>query len=438
MAGGTWTSQNKVRPGVYINMNSAPQTLGTAGDRGITAIALQLPWGAAQQIVSITAGQDVRDVLGYDLTAPQLLLVREALKRAQTLLLYRLNTGTKATATHSGLTITAQHGGSRGNSLSIVIQASIDQPGKYEVYTLLDGVEVDKQIVGVVADLQPNAWVTFAGTADLEATAGVPLTGGADGTITNADHTAFLAALELHVFNTVALVSTDNALKAVYAAFVRRLREDEGAKVQAVLENYPTADYEGVISLKNGVILSDGTTLTAAQATAWVAGATAGAASNASLTYQAYDDAVDVATRYTNSQIEAALRAGEFVFTPNNNRAVVEQDINSLTSFTPDKARAFSKNRVIRVLDSIANDIKRIFETFYLGKLDNNPDGRSLLSNEIVNYLQNLQAIAAIQNFDPQMDVSVTQGTTSDSVYVEVSVQPVDAVEKVYMKVTVV
>lgn len=170
--------------------------------------------------------------------------------------------------------------------------------------------------------------------------------------------------------------------------------------------------------------------MTAAQTTAWVAGATAGAANNESLTYKAYDDAVDVATRYTNSQIEAALRAGEFLFTPNNGRAVIEQDINTLTSFTPDKGRAFSKNRVIRVLDGIANDIKRIFETFYLGKVDNNPDGRMLLGQEIVTYLGNLQDNAAIQNFDSQGDMSVIQGKDVDSVYVELNIQPVDAVEK--------
>nr|WP_233167443.1 phage tail sheath family protein [Paenibacillus roseus] len=419
-------------------MNSAPQSLGAAGDRGVTSIALTLPWGPSQQIISIAAGQDVRDVLGYDITAPQLLLVREALKRAQTLLLYRLNVGVKAAATHSGLTITAQHGGTRGNSLSIVVQANIDQPGKFDVITLLAGIDVHRQLVADAAGLKANSWVTFAGGSTLTTTAGVPLQGGTDGTVTNADHTAYLGALELYSFNTVALASTDNALKAVYAAFVRRLREQEGAKVQAVLENYPVADNEGVISVKNGVILSDGQTLTPAQTTAWVAGATAGAANNVSLTYSAYDDAVDVATRYTNSQIEAALLAGEFLFTPSNGRAVIEQDINTLTSFTPNKGRAFSKNRVIRVLDGIANDIKRIFETFYLGKVDNNPDGRMLLAQEIVTYLGSLQDNAAIQNFDPQADVSVIPGNAVDSVYVEVSIQPVDAVEKIYMKVTVV
>ncbi|WP_309303886.1 hypothetical protein [Brevibacillus laterosporus] len=45
----------------------------------------------------IQAGENTLDKLGYD--EPQIPLVQEALKRAKTLLLYRLNTGTKAQAT---------------------------------------------------------------------------------------------------------------------------------------------------------------------------------------------------------------------------------------------------------------------------------------------------------------------------------------------------
>ncbi|BFH11177.1 hypothetical protein PMJ10TS2_08050 [Paenibacillus melissococcoides] len=51
--------------------------------------------------------------------------------------------------------------------------------------------------------------------------------------------------------------------------------------------------------------------------------------------------------------------------------------------------------------------------------------------------MNTLQAIAAIQNFDPQTDVAVLPGDEVDSVYAELVVQPVDAIEKIYMKVKV-
>ena len=437
MAGGTWTTQNKVRPGVYVNVVGNGQPVGTLGARGIAAIALSLSWGAPKVIHTLQAGENPYPLLGYDLTAPQLLPVREALKRAQTLLLYRLNTGTKATATHGGLTISAKYGGARGNDIDIVVSENVDEETLYDVVTLFAGAEVDFQTVATIDELADNAWVDFSGTGALTTTAGVPLVGGADGSVANQDHADFLAALELREFNTVAYPGTDATLKGVYSAFARRLRDDEGKKIQVVMENYSTADYEGVISVKNGVVLADGTTLTAAQATAWVAGATAGAAVNESLTYAAYDDAVDANPRYTNSQIITALQAGEFLFTPSNGRAVVEQDINSFTSYTPDKPKSFGKNRVLRVLDGINNDFVRIFSSQFLGKVSNNAHGRNLLKAECINHLNTLQGISAIQNFDSQTDLTVSAGTDSDAVVIGVDARPVDSIEKIYITVKV-
>jgi hypothetical protein len=401
------------------------------------ALPLALSWGEAGKVITIQAGDDVKPVLGYDLADAQLLPVREALKRAQTLLLYRLNAGTKATATAGNLTATAKYGGLRGNDITIVIQQNIDDNTKFDVKTMVVGDEADTQTVTDISVLVSNAWVIFSGSGTLTVSAGAPLIGGADGTATNADHTSFQAAVELFDFNTIGLNATDDTLKSVYVSFIKRLRDQEGKEVQLILENYPAADYEGVISVKNGVVLSDGTVLTAAQATAWVAGATAGAQVNESLTYDAYDDAIDVSPRFTNSQIEAALLAGEFVFTPNGGRAVVEQDINTFTSFTPDKKKHFSKNRVIRVLDGLRNDFMRIFAAYYIGQVDNNDDGRGLFRKECVNQIETYQNINAVQNFDSQNDITVTQGTDSDAVYVEFAVQPVDSIEKIYVKAKV-
>ncbi|WP_338042476.1 phage tail sheath family protein [Paenibacillus ginsengarvi] len=430
-------TQNKVLPGVYINFTGKRQAVGAVGERGTMTMGLSMSWGTPKTVIEIHPGDDLSVTLGYDITASQLLLVREALKRAQTVLLYRLNSGTKATVTTGNLTATAKWGGIRGNDLSVVIQTNLDDEDLFDVHTLLSGEVVDTQTVAAIPGLVANDWVVWSGTGNLATTAGAPLVSGADGSVTNSDYSDYLSAIELYDFNTIAYPGTANDLKALYVAFAKRLRDDEGKKIHVVLENYTTADFEGVISVKNGVRLSDGTILTAAQATAWVAAATAGAAMNESLTYEAYDDAVDVGTRYTNSQLEAAVSAGEFVFVPAQEKAKVLVDINSFTSFEPTKGKMFSKNRVIRVLDGIGNDFKRIFESAYLGKVGNSADGRELLWGECAAYLRNLQNIGALQNVDPQTDLSVQQGTDSDSVYIEVNVQPIDSVEKIYMKVTV-
>src|SRR5690606_3693571 len=159
-----------------------------------------------------------------------------------------------------------------------------------------------------IGELEENAWVTFSGTGAPEPTAGINLTGGTDGSVTNADHMNYLEAIELYDFNTMAAPVDGETLKGMFVSFVKRMREEEGKKIQVVLPDYPNADYEGVISVKNGVVLEDGTTVNNIQATAWVAGATAGANVNESLTYTAYDVADDVNIRYTHTEIEQVIK----------------------------------------------------------------------------------------------------------------------------------
>ncbi|MNB86510.1 Phage tail sheath protein [compost metagenome] len=439
MAGGTWTTQNKVRPGVYVDVSTHSGAIGTVGDRGIAALALVLSWGPAGEIITVTPQTEVLKLLGYDWSHASLLPVREALKRAGKLLVYRLNAGVKATATAGGVKATAVHGGTRGNDLTIVISSNIDDENKFDIKTLLQGTEVDRQTVASAAELADNAFVSFEenGSEGLQAAASIPLAGGSDGTVTNLDHSSFLTKLEVQEFQTVGLLSEDNTLKSLYVSYVKRLRDTEGKKVQAVLADYATADYEGVVSVKNGVILSDGTVVDKVKAVAWTAGATAAAAVNESLTYQAYDDAVDADIRLSHSETEAALQDGNLLFTYSGSKAVVEQDINTLTSFTPDKGKVLSKNRVLRVLDAIAGDMKSIFESYFLGKVSNNEDGRALFWSQCASYMSDLQDLGAIENFNAQKDISVTAGRDGDSVVLEIAVQPVDSVEKVYMKVKV-
>ena len=117
MAGGTFTVQNKVRPGAYINFKSAGKPLGTLSDRGIMTMPLSLKWGPSKKVIEITNETDIEEVLGYSLLDQELLLIKEAVKRASKILLYRVNDGTKATATVEPLTITARYGGTRGNAI---------------------------------------------------------------------------------------------------------------------------------------------------------------------------------------------------------------------------------------------------------------------------------------------------------------------------------
>lgn len=257
-----------------------------------------------------------------------------------------------------------------------------------------------------------------------------------------ADHNAeaitnALAALKTIRFNTLAYpyVGTGyDANKSTITTWIKAMREDEGVKLQGVFANY-VADSESVINVPQGIKLYDGTQLTAAQVTAWVAGITAGASVSKSNTGQKYVGAIDVVPRMTKTEMEAAITAGKFIFkvdTAQNVTAVY--DINSLTTETANKGKVFKKNRIIRTLDGINNDIVEIFESNYIGKVNNNATGRSLLRATLIEYFNELQRLNAIQNFTAE-DVTVSSGTDSDSVVIDCYIQPVDSVEKIYITV---
>lgn len=435
MAGGTWEKQNKVRPGAYINFKSKKNTSTPIGERGIATLPLVLPWGPEKEIITIQADDDLSKVLGINITDDSVLLIREVFKKAKTLLLYRLNEGTKATVTLEGLTINAKYTGTKGNNITIVIQNNIDDTEQFEVITLFEGNKVDRQLVKAIGDLKSNDYVEFKGEGELKSTAGLTLKGGEDGTVTNQSYTNYLSTIEPYDFHTMGIPTKDSSIKAVATTFIKRLKE-EGRQVQLVLENYPEADSENVISVKNGVILSDGSKITSDKAVAFVTGATAGANVNQSNTYLEYPGAIDVDTKYTNREIEEALNNGEIVFTISNRKVVIEQDINTFKTFTEDKGKDYRKNRVIRTLFEVNNGTRLLWETSYIGKGDNNPDGRNLFKKDVIKFLERLQGIGALENVVPE-DVEIQKGQDKDSIIAKVGVQPIDAMEKLYMTVEV-
>ena len=440
IGGGTFTVQNKVLPGSYINFVSTAGAA-TLGERGVAALPLELNWGPEDRIFALEAGdfnQSALKVLGYDPAAEELLLIREVFKRAKTLLAYRVNSGgAKAAVTTGGLTATARHGGTRGNSLRVAVLANGDGEGMVEVVTYLDASRVDSQTVAAAGGRpEDNDSVTFSAGETLTAAAPAALTGGANGTVDSAAYAAWLSALEVERFNVLGYPGTDEAVKALAAAFVTRLREDEGRKVVGVLHRYPAADSIGIISVKNGVKLSGGAVLPGEKAVAWVTGAAAAAQVNESLTNAAYDGAVDVDVKYTKGQYEAAIRAGEFVFYADGGKARVLSDINSRTTFGGGVSEDWTSNQVVRVMDGWANDVARIFSERYLGRQINSETGRGLFKADLLTLGRQYQALDAIGDFTAE-DITVQQGGGKRDVAVACALRPNDSMEKLYMTVSV-
>lgn len=439
---GTWTTQNKVRPGVYIRFASSQNAGLTVGDRGTVAICEPMSWGPVGQVMTVDIGADTTPFCGYPITDPNALFLQQIFlgtnrtNPPNTVLLYRPTASSSAfaTATTGVLTAKALYPGVRGNDISIAITAEVDGD-TFTVSTIVDGNVVDEQTgITNVSDLVPNAWVTWAGEGAVSANSGTSLAGGADGTVQTSAYSTFLTAIEPYKFDVLIYDGTDSTVQTAMQSFIQNQNEANGQYCQLVGANFTSPDTRYVINVMSGATLSDGTELTSQQACWWVGGATAGALYNQSLTNATYPGAVSTALM-TNSQYIAALNAGQLVFASDNGRVYIEQDINSLTTYTTDITEAYRYNRTMRLVNTIANDLYQQFSENYIGVINNNANGRAMFQSAIVGYLLEIQANEGIQNFTAE-DVEVLPGNGITAIVVNLAIQPVGSVEKIYITIS--
>lgn len=431
LGGGTFTVQNKILPGAYINFISVSAASATLSDRGTAAIGLDLDWGKSGEVFLVTSGdfqKNSKKLFGYSYTDDAMKDLREVFRNALKVYVYRLN-GTGATKA-TGAFGTARYGGTRGNAIKIGIAANVDDNSLFDVTTYLGTDIIDEQTVAGAEDLVDNEYVDYNNGATLAVTAPTALTGGTNGTSSASSHEAFLAAVEKYSFNAIGYAGTDTSTKALYAAFTKRLRDEVGKKFQCVLHGY-SGDYEGVINVKN-----DASGSNAAAVVYWVTGKEAGTAVNASATNSTYDGEYTINTDYSQTQLEAAIKAGEFTFHLVDDDVRVLEDINSLTTTTDTKGDVFKDNQTIRVIDQIGNDIAVLFNDKYNGHVPNDAAGRISLWADIVKHHEQLNQIRAIENFKDS-DVTVEQGDTKKAVVVSDAIEVVNTMDKLYMTVLV-
>lgn len=436
LGGGTWQSQNKALPGAYINFTSAAKASAALSDRGIAAVPLALDWGAEGAVLEVTLSdllKNSKQLFGYDYTAPEMLPFRELFKHATKLLVYRLGTGAmKAACTYA----TAKFGGMRGNAIRIVIAQNVDDAEAWDVSTFFNDARVDMQTVASAGDLVANEFVTWISTAELAATAGMNLTGGANATITGASHQAFLDAIEAYSYNTLCCPVADSTTVALYTAFTRRVREELGAKFQLVAW-HADADYEGVIGVWNAATNDSNPNIDSHALVYWMTGAQAGVAVNKSLTNAIYDGELNIDTAYTQAQLEAAIKSGKLMLHNVNGRVRVLEDVNTLITVSADKGEVFKSNQTMRVCDQVANDVAVLFGERYVGTVPNDESGRASLWGDVVQFIQQLERIRAVENFDPDT-VNVELGDNKRSVVLTVAgLNIINAMSQLYMSVVI-
>lgn len=424
--GGSFVSQNKVLPGVYVNVAAGSKMTGEIADRGVAAIGVELSWGAVNEPIYLTESefrQQAKTLLGYDYAAEPMKGLRDLFKGAAACYVYRLNGGTEAVNSLAR----AKYPGKRGNDLQVAVSES---DGKYLVATLLDGEEVDSQLVSEAAELKDNDYLVWQEGIQLEATAVEKLADGTDGSVSNSDYTTMFEKLEGVNFNVLAGLSTNESVNQLFVQYTREQRENCGKKFQTVLYK-AAADYEGVISLENS---AQDENWPESAGVYWLAGAEAGCAVNSSLTNALYSGEFELEPMMGQANLQQALSEGKLVLHKLNDRLRVLEDINTLVS-VGETGEDMRLNQTVRVLDQIVCDLSTLFYDKYLGVVLNDNAGRVSLWNDIVTYYRKLENLRAIEAFDTG-DIVVEQGDSKKAVKISSYLTVVSAMSQLYLTVT--
>lgn len=455
MAGGNFDiNVGRTRPGTYVNTKSKKQQKAKGSTRGIVVIPfVGYDWGPNGEFIklSVDSPDAYLHKLGrsvYD-ADDSMLMVREIFKNAVTCYVYIINTGTVATkATDGGLTVTAAYPGARGNDISVVSAENVLGGFNVTVYMGTEKVEIYEgmKTFGDLIAASTGKYVTFKASSletEMTAFASLRLEGGNNGETENSAVTEFLDKVEKIRWNTMCFPIAETTLQTVCIAKIKMLRDNVGKYVQAVLPNCK-ADFEGIINVTNSVVLDDGTAdgqqLTVAQACAWVAGATAGASKTQSNTYAEYTGAIDIVGVKSNEEAIEAVKSGEFFFSRSDeDKIVVEYDINSLHNFTTDRTPDYAKNRVIRVYDSFAEDLRLNFPP---NKFSNDPDGWLIMEGLGRELLISYGPVSSggdgsIMDINLEDDFYVDQSRShGDETYFNVGLHAVDSAEKLYFSIS--
>ena len=485
MAAGTFLFENKLRPGCYVQIKGVPSANSNMSERGTVVVMMNADSGGLVTEISandILTGSSAAKGFPTSAFSDTKGLLNYVYQYVNKIIICRLNNGgQKAYAyligsedSEDSLSARAKYSGLFGNSLSVAIVKEASGEGKFKgngwfirtsVVNSDGGKEVvEEQNLKELASLKSNDYVDFliSGEPTLVAVASKDLTGGTNGEEGGQNLTKIFAQITDMQWNTAAYCGKDENA-SLFVSFIKNLRENLGKYRQGVVycgRAVATADYEGIISPYQLFVVDDDDyeeiselyekesptadekkeiALRRNMAVCYVASITAGADVNISNTYSALPQNVTavVPSPYEDEDVEDDLSKGRLMFTKNSSGTlVVEKDINTLHTYTQTRTEPFSKNRVIRCLDELSNTKVKIWESMFIGKIDNNATGRNLFKTQIMKIMQNMQNIGALRDVG-SADIVVEQGDSVDTVRSFESVRPVDAMERLYSYVTV-
>ena len=558
MAGGSFSSMNKVIPGIYykISKQAVQQPLLTAS--GVLLWIGERTWGDAVERISLDdySKDACYRKTGLSNTSKRMELFAQS---CQELIAYDPREGrAKASATAFGgkVAITAAKPGSLGNSISVVI---IDYSADVaEIRTSVDGVVQHRQRVKKLGELVSNDWVVFGvepANADVSAHSDfgtVNLTGGSDGSAAAGGAGGAGTKATGTLWGWGAITATPDGAAGNKVAIKAEGAYDSAYRVSGTLDSTASAPvWEQIFEIdKSGLTWADQSSSTKSaarsnkfftlnadpsgsaacvptslsgpqqfsltggldgvgggaidlspvedeyfnvvvtddqspemrqQISAWIADrcdkrgryarclfvdknalpdsapdnmylslcvntvngdapltafalacVEAGASWNESATMSTFglDGALDEAL--SDEDLETAIESGIMAIMKRIDGALcICKDINTRAKNSSIPAQ-LGKNRAVRLIETLRNTLRSLWETQYAGKVHNDETGRLLWKSKVCEVLNEFVAGHGIEQYESD-DIIVAAGEKSDEVIMTIPLQFIDSAELVYV-----
>lgn len=343
-------------------------------------------------------------------------------------------------------TATASIAQGNGGVVALMLKDAVAQKGNYQMASVADipaglsaanknfiqlafmgGVKAPRKVIAIVKDTAVTDWVDT------------------------------MTTLETYKWNFLACPEADASANTAIVSWVKSMRDTKGRKVKFVVAN-TAGDSEGVINFATDGIVVGGTTYTAAQYTARIAGILAGTPSSDSVTFFRMSEVTDLSTHISEDAAGTAVDAGKLVLFHDGEKVKIVRGVNSLQTLTADKGAEFKKIKIVDILDQINDDIKRTAEDSYIGRVPNSYENKLLLINAINGYFEALEQAEILEKGKSKCEIDlnaqksylkgigydvaamtdseVKSANTSDKVFLKASVKPLDSMEDITFNVS--
>lgn len=451
MAIGTWETQNKVRPGVFINYVFSDAELINYAANGVLALPYKFPLGTEDDnVIKITAAdikQKALERYGVTQGSDAYKFITTLLKYSSKLIVSNTNVGGRKASIKVDGEFTAEALGCGVEGNKIAVEVLPLKSGKQTFNTYYNDELVAIQSYDFTTEeLEGNNDYVNIEVTGTTVTETVPtlLTGGVDGTTSGdkALKTMFdsIACEEVEV---VAIPYSESDYDfSVVEDFINSYNANHVQKVVVIYaktdEEVASKNSEFVIAvadqtatLENGLVL-DGRMLTA-----YIGAKEAGAEYTDDLTFNLCEDIVSI-SELTNEEIESNIKLGIMNLSLRSDRKIViEDDINSLVLLSENQSNALKSNDTLRLLNDLSYKIVSFGENVIVGKKKVTQTTLNLVKAHIIEIMNQYVSDQVIINFDSNADVQVVFGEQEDGILCTVAIQKTQSAKKLYFSIGV-